>query len=249
MGYASLGMVVVAGVLAGFVQGVSGFGAGIIAMTVLPLTYGVVTGSAISVSMGLPFLVSMAWRYRAHVRPLQAVAPALLFMAVSSVCILVARAVDATLLKGALGAFLVVLSLYFLFVRRAEGSAAMGLVPSLACILISGACDGLFGIGGPLMVVYYLARTSDKRAYLGTLQLFFLVTTIWGVSFRAFQGIIVPAIVPVIVVAAAAQLAGQQVANRVVDRLDTAMIRRVTYVLIGLAGLYYLAQTLLSAAL
>ena len=68
-------------------------------------------------------------------------------------------------------------------------------------------------------------------------------------SFRAFQGIIVPAIVPVIVVAAAAQLAGQQVANRVVDRLDTAMIRRVTYVLIGLAGLYYLAQTLLAAAL
>ena len=160
MGYASLGMVVVAGVLAGFVQGVSGFGAGIIAMTVLPLSYGVVTGSAISVSMGLPFLVSMVWRYWAHVRPLQAVAPALLFMAASSVCVLVARAVDATLLKGALGAFLVVLSLYFLFVRRAEGSAAMGLVPSLACILISGACDGLFGIGGPLLVVYYLARTS-----------------------------------------------------------------------------------------
>lgn len=244
MGYASLVMVVVAGVLAGFVQGVSGFGAGIIAMTVLPLTYGVVTGSAISVSMGLPFLASMVWRYRAHVRPARAVVPALLFMAVSSMCVLVARSVDAVFLKGALGAFLVALSLYFLFLRNASEGMGMGIVPSIACIVISGACDGLFGIGGPLMVVYYLARTSDKRAYLGTLQLFFLVTTLWGVGFRASQGIILPVVVPVIVIAAAAQLAGQQLANRVVDRLDTAAIRRVTYVLIGFAGLYYVGQVL-----
>lgn len=245
------GLCVVAGVaaVAGLVQGVTGFGAGIVVMTVLPMLLGVARGSAVSVAAAIAFDGAMAWHYRDSLRIREAAAPAALFVAVSAVCIAFAKVADPTLMKGALGVFLMLLSVYFLVLRRDEPTHGMGRLASIGCVAVSGACDGLFGIGGPLMVVYYLARIGDKRAYLGTLQLFFLVTALFGTGMRVVAGILTADLLGVVALVALALVAGQQVAHRVVERLDAALLRRVTYVLIGASGAYYVVQAVVTLAL
>ena len=221
--------------LGGLVQGVTGFGAGVIMMLVLPPSLAVPQAAAVSGATCVALTASMAWRYRARVRVGAIAAPAVLYVAASSVSILVARGADQGLMKLALGAFLVLLACYLLFFqdgrpRRIEGVAA------LACIVVSGVCDGLFGIGGPLMVLYYLARTDDVEEYLGTIQGFFCVTLVCATAFRAVSGVLAPGLACPVALCVVGVLAGAALGARVVDRLDTDLVSRVTYLVIGLAG-------------
>lgn len=239
-------LVGIAAAAAGLLNGVTGFGANIVMVAVLSQTFSVVESAGIGQSICLAVTFGMAWHYRAHVNFRAVWGPVVGFMAVSWSCILVAEGLDQTLMKLVLGIFLMLLSAYFLFIQREqESTGAVPLPVTVACVAVSGACDGLFGIGGPLMVVYYLMRCQSKEEYLGTVQAFFSIVTLLGVSFRIVRGILVASHVPYIALGAACVLLGLAVANRVVAHLDTATVRKLTYGVIGVAGLYNAGSALM----
>lgn len=225
-----------AGALAGgLVQGVTGFGAGVVLMLVLPALLAVPQAAAVSGATCVALTASMTWRYRARVRPAAIAGPAVLYVASSAVAITLTRGVDQAAMKAALGAFLVVLAAYSLLspggrARRVEGAAA------LACVIVSGVCDGAFGIGGPLMVLYYLSRTDDVEEYLGTIQGFFCVTLVCATAFRLATGVMGAGQLPLVAAGVAGVLIGAAAGARLVERLDVEVLRRTTYVVIGLAG-------------
>lgn len=64
------------------------------------------------------------------------------------------------------------------------------------CGFVSGVCDGLFGIGGPLMVLFFLALTNSKDEYLGTISLFFLIVCSYNLIFRIVHGIFTLQLLP-----------------------------------------------------
>lgn len=228
----------------GIIQGVTGFGAGIIMMIFLPLLLPVNQAAGVSVAIGTVLCATMAWRYRAKVRVGEIVAPALLYLAVSSACILFAAGVDQNAMKGVLGVFLVMLAVYFLFFQSAA-SFEPKWISAVACIAVSGVCDGLFGVGGPLMVLYYLARIKDRAAYLGTIQGFFLVTSLYSTAFRLMNGIIGVAQLGTVALGAVGVLAGLATASAVSRRLDPAAVRKLTYAVIGVSGVSNLVAAVL----
>ena len=228
----------------GLIQGVTGFGAGVVMMMFLPLVFDVSRAAGISSAICFAVTVSMAWRYRAHVNIREIVGPAVLYLATSSASIVVAQGIDQSLMKIVLGAFLILLAGYSLFFQRGGTFRPEGLV-AIACIIISGMCDGLFGIGGPLMVVYFMARTASTKEYLGTLQCFLLVNVVYSTAFRLANGVITAADAPVVAAGMVSILLGLAIANRIVDRLDADRVRVLTYAVIGLSGVSTIAGVLI----
>lgn len=218
----------------GLVQGVTGFGAGVVLMLVLPVLLTVPRAAAVSGAVCVALTASMAWRYRSHLRPAAIVGPAALYVVSSAAAVTLTRGADQSAMKVALGAFLVALAAYSLLAPdergRVEGPAA------LACIVVSGFCDGAFGIGGPLMVLYYLSRTDGVEEYLGTIQGFFCVTLACATAFRLATGVMGVQQLPLVAAGVAGVLLGAAEGARLAERLDGRALRRTTYVVIGLAG-------------
>ncbi len=237
-----LGAAFLASAAGGLVQGVTGFGAGIVMMLVLPFALSVPEGAGVTGVASLALTISMAWRYRRHTRLNAIAAPAVGYIAVSWASILLGRNVDPAMMKAALGVFLIALSAYFLS-GKGDGFRPEGAVAA-ACVLVSGVCDGLFGIGGPLMVVYYLARIDDTREYLGTIQAFFAVTLAAATAMRLASGVLTVADAPLGIASIAGVLVGSSAASRLVGKLDDALVRRATYAVIGFAGAVSVAGAL-----
>lgn len=227
----------------GIIQGVTGFGAGVVMMMFLPLQYSVVQSAGISSAICMILCAAMVYRYRKTINFKKIIAPAILYLAISSISILFAKMINQEVMKIILGIFLIILSLYFLFFNK-KVIEPKGIV-SILCIVISGICDGLFGIGGPLMVIYFLAKTSSKEEYLGTIQCFFLINVLYSTIFRIFNSIITIDLMPGIGLGMLGILVGLFVANKIVDRLDGGLVKKLTYVIIGLCGLSNVITTLL----
>ena len=124
----------------GLVQGVTGFGAGVVMMMFLPLTFSVVQSAGISSAICVILCAAMVYRYRKTINVKKIIAPAILYLAVSSVSILFAKMINQEVMKIILGIFLIILAIYFLFFSK-KTIEPEGIV-SILCIVISGMCDG-----------------------------------------------------------------------------------------------------------
>jgi uncharacterized membrane protein YfcA len=138
--------------------------------------------------------------------------------------------------KKIFGVFLVLLSIYYLFISKNVSNQKLSLGFSVVCIVISAACDALFGIGGPLMVLYFMSMTRSTHEYLGTMQLFFWVNSMYNTTFRFIRGILLPEHVIVIAVGMIGILVGGAIAGKIVDRLNADTMRKLIYVMIGVSG-------------
>lgn len=225
-------------VLAGLVQGVTGFGSCIVIMMVLPFYFPLAEAAGIAVATTLIMGVVMILRYRSHIKVREALLPSVLYIIVSSLAIHFAAQVDQAVMKKVFGVFLVLLSEFYLgFAPSGSNQKKLPLLAGALCIILSAACDGLFGIGGPLMVIYFMHRTTDLHEYLGTLQLFFLVNNVYNTAFRFYRGVLGPQHLIYILCGMAGILVGVLIAGKIVDKLRRDVLRRLIYVMIGVSGL------------
>ena len=227
---------VIAPMLAGLVQGVTGFGGGIITMLIFPLFVSIPVGAGITSALGIPLCLSMVIRYRDEVNVKMALLPALLYNVISSLVISYSVYVDQVTIKKIFGVFLILLCLYYLFVSKNVQNRKLSLPLSIVCIAISATCDGLFGIGGPLMVLYFMSMTSSTHAYLGTMQLFFWTNSMYNTTLRFIRGILLPEHFVLLLVGTVSILIGGALAGKIVDRLNVATMRKLIYVMIGVGG-------------
>ena len=223
-------------VIAGLVQGVTGFGAGIVMMMALPSFFAVNTSAGVSTCICLLLTLTMVITYRKHVNFKKIVPPAILYIITCSASMYLSKFVNAALMKKVLGGFLVVLAIYFLFFNNGERKK-LSLPVKVACIMISAVCDGLFGIGGPLMVIYFMSQCHSTHEYLGTIQTFFLINCTYNTIFRIINGIIGVEHLMVIGCGIVGILIGGFIAGKVVKKLNGDIIRKATYIMIGIAGI------------
>lgn len=219
------------------IQGVTGFGASLTIMTFLP--YFVALPQAVALSGVIP-MVQMAvlvWLYRRYINIRRLVIPTIFYLIGCWLSINYTMSFDPRVLKLAFGLFLIVVSIYFL--RFSEMVKVKDTIPVMvSCSFISGICNGVFGIGGPLMVLYYLAASDSMQEYVANIQCCFLVTDIYCLALRAQEGIFTVALLGPSLVGIVAILLGQVVATRIVSKIrDEAVIRRCTYIMVGVSGM------------
>jgi uncharacterized membrane protein YfcA len=139
-------------------------------------------------------------------------------------------------LKLVFGLFLVALALYFMFasksvrVRPTLGTAAV-------CGSLSGVLSGMFGIGGPPMVVYLLEATESNDAYFGTIQCFFALTNIVNTAMRAAAGTVTSTVLVFVAVGIVFAFAGRWLGAKLFTKLKPEPLKRCVYGFMAVSGI------------
>lgn len=220
---------------AGLIQSVTGFGGGIFMMLFFPLLLPILKASAVSSAIAVVFNGAVAVRFRKHINYKSTLVPALFYVMASSTVIYFAPYMPKEIILKIFGVFLIALAIYFLFFPDKIKVTASVKTASV-CALLSGCASGLFGIGGPPMVVYFLAATKEKEEYLGTIQFFFFISNFYNLIFRIVRGIYTIDLVPLTFVGVAAILIGEQIGARIVNRINVDMMKKLVYIFLAISG-------------
>lgn len=225
--------------VASAVNAVTGFGFGILAVAlfslVMPTIEAVSVTSMVTVLMS-GVLVKLNVR---HICWKQLLLPLPCALLMSYLCIAVGTNLSEHLLKRILGGALILLSIYFLaFSKRAKvrPTTMNGLLMGSA----SGALQGLIGAGGPPMVLYFLASTDSKEAYMATLQMYFIVMNLSVVGMRFLRGQITNACWNSFFIALLPMLLGIFWGNKLFKRTAEQKLRIASYGCMAICGLYFL---------
>lgn len=230
-------------VAAGFLQTVTGFGAATVLMVVLPCFFDMVVSPALSSSICMGLAASLALRFRHAIRLRLVLFPILIYTAASVLSIRLSAEADLWLLSVIFGAFLVILSGYFLFFSS-EAALKGGPLSMTICSIVSGVCAGLFSIGGPTMALYYLSAAKEKDEYIANIQFLFAVTYAAGLPARISSGAYTADLLPMTVLGIASILAGQQLGLSVSEKLDAELVKKLVFIYVGITGIITFIQQL-----
>ena len=230
--------------LGGMVQTVTGFGAGVVLILILSRFFDMLAAPGINNVVCMSLTVMLSWQHRGKIDLRKVLLPAVPFACVSVLTIHLAQNADLSILGVVFGLFLVALSVYFFcFDKKVK---LRGDVPTaVLCAAISGVFSGLFGVGGPLMALYFLQITKDREEYIGNLQFFFTLTNIINTATRIAGGIYTLDLLPVTLVGLAGILTGKQLGARIAGKLDAQTLKKVVYLFVGISGVITLVQELL----
>ena len=226
------------------IQGITGFGASLVIMTFLP--YFIALPQAVALSGVIP-LVQMAvlvWMYRKAINIRRLIYPTLFYLVGCFITIRYTLSFDPGRLKFTFGIFLVLLGIYFLkFNDKIKLKDTIFVM--FVCSFSSGLINGLFGIGGPLMVLYYLTACDSMDEYVGNIQACFFLTDIYCLLARAREGIFTTALIGPSVVGIAAILIGQVLATKILHRINNEdLIRHCTYIMVCISGVVMILTNL-----
>ena len=237
MSFGLIVMVFAAGLAGAFIQSVTGFGYGILLMSILPLFVpNLLITVAASGIIGTIQAVISAWRYRKSTQwkflpPLMGC-----FFVTSFLAIRFAATNSVDVLRRPLGAFLIILAAYFIFFAgkiKIKGSPVAGCVTGC----IAGIAGGFFSISGPPAVVYLLSATSSNAAYMATLQAFFSCAGIYSATVRFANGLITYSVLMITVPALIGLVIGATLGAKLFDKLDPMWLRRLVYTVMLVSGL------------
>ena len=228
--------IVAAALAAGVVQTVTGFGAAIFMMLIMPHFFDMFAAPAVTSAITVGLSLTLAWKFRAHIRWKTCLFPALVYLLFSTASISLAKKLNLEHLSFAFGIFLIVLSVYFfVFSERITMRANRG--TAAVCAMVSGITSGFFGIGGPLMAVYFISAIKEKESYIGTIQFLFAATNIVNLFVRIANGIYTMDLLPATVLGFAGITIGKLVGLRILDRIDPARIKKLVYAFVGISGI------------
>lgn len=235
--------VILAAALAGLVQSVTGFGGAVVMMLVLPHFFSIPAASSIASAVCLGLNLVLLVKFRRYLDWRLWLLPTLPYLVTSTAAIRAVGQLDLRLLSAVFGGFLVVLAGYFfLFADRVSVQPTRR--TAILCGGISGVTSGLFGIGGPLLSLYFLPASGSKERYTANLQCSFFVTNLLNMFTRLSEGIMTADLIPLILVAFLAINVGKEVGLRILGRLNEEKLRRLVYLFVGLSGLLTLLQNI-----
>lgn len=222
--------------VASFIQSLTGFGFGIIAMIFLPnllrFTEANVLSSILSTATSLIAIFTVFkkinWKN-------------LLFPILGSIfsnyfAISFVKTAPSKTLTLLLGVALFVLSLYFFFFSdkiKIRATWYSGLIAGT----ISGVMSGLFSIGGPPVVVYFLQSEKDTETYLATISTYFVLSGIIAISMKVASGFITQNVFVALLISIVTMSVGSLFGKHIRDKTNKNLIKKCVYGLMSVSGL------------
>lgn len=236
-------VVFIASLLGGFIQTVTGFGSGIVIMLFLPYILPIMKASALNNLITITLNATLVVRYYKHIQFRKVWLPTIVSFIVSTVVIYVCAGLDTNLIKLIFSLFLIALAMYFIFF-----SNKLILTPNiptvLTCAILAGAANGMFGIGGPPMALYFLAITDSKEEYIGTTQTYFFLNSLYTTIVRIMNHVIDQQIVMLIIPGLIAILLGEFVGIKVINKISHERMKKLMYMTLAISGVLTFIQCL-----
>jgi len=224
---------------AAFVQGLTGFGFGIIAMSLLPLTMPFRQATLLVAVLGLVLNVVTFLKCRSDYewrRGWQLIAGAALGCPLGVYLI---HALDEQLMIRLLGALIVAFSLRELFFNK---NLERGLSPWAAIPLggLSGLFGAAFNIGGPPAIAFVYSQGWSQRQMIALLQVMFLEIGILRVGLTAATGEVDQRLLIHCALLLTPLIAAVVLGHWVLERLTPGRMKRPVWIFLLAMGLKYL---------
>ena len=227
----------------GLVQAVTGFGFGILVMTVFPyLMPSYVSAATLSMMLSMTTSICVGFWLRRLV-DLRLLMIPLAGYALSNVfCIVLSASQPDGVLRRLLGLFLVLIAVWFVrFSERVKiaPSARNGFLAGL----LSGALSGLFATGGPPMVIYLMAVIPEPAAYLANIQFHLAASSVFNLIVRILNGMVTKTVLIAWCFGIVAAMAGTLCGRKISSRLNPVLLKRLVYGFIAVSGAALLAAS------
>ena len=219
---------------------VCGFGFGVFCMMFLPYVMGsTVQATAI---INIVTLIQSTWiaiRYRKHIRWKLFLVPLAAYLVTCFLAVRLAVGLDNQVMKRILGAFLAVMSVYFIFIARRvriRASTRNGLIAGA----LGGVMSGMFATGGPPASLYFSSTTDTKEDYLATIQGYFVVTNLYVVTLRAANGVMDRHVLICSAVGLGGLILGTLLGTTIFKRISIDFMRKAIYCMMAVSGVIML---------
>lgn len=204
-------------------------------MLVMPHFFDMVAAPAVTSAITVGLSLTLAWKFRKHINLNACLFPALVYLLFSTASISIAKKLNLEYLSLAFSIFLIILSIYF-YVFSEKITLRANLKTAAVCAMISGITSGFWGIGGPLMAVYFISAIEDKKSYIGTIQFLFAFTNIINLLIRIANGIYTINLIPATILGLAGITIGKLAGLRILDKIDPVKIKKLVYAFVGISG-------------
>lgn len=224
------------------VQALSGFGFGIFTMSLLPFvmpSYSLAVAVTTISSIFGAGPIAFQRRKDLHLKLLWT--PLIGFLISNTISVYFLYRQPEAILFRLLGVLLLLLSAYFAFFSkriRIKPSPVSGAIAGL----VSGVMNGLFSMGGPPVVVYFLAATENEREYLAATLTFFTITNTYSLIMRLFNGGITVEALPYAALSIVATLIIAAFNHKIDGKISGATIRKAVYCMMAVSGLILLLK-------
>ena len=213
-----------------------GFGAGLIAVGTLALVFPDIKDVVVLLLLAnLPAELLVTWRSRREIRwrPIAGLGAGIALGIPVGAWILGTR--DAAFVLAVLGWFLIAVGLAFLRLPAARDRRPAAWLAGPTG-LASGLLTGMFGTGGPPLIIWYHLSAAGKAAFRGNLMTIFLLMTVVRVPSYVWAGLVTgPRLLSTLAVMPAV-LAGAWLGQRLHIRISEVAFRRAVAVLLALIG-------------
>ncbi len=224
-------------VVAQMVYVLFGFGSGLISVGILALVFPDIRDVVVLLLLvNLPAEIWVTWKSRAEIcwRPIAALGVGIAVGIPLGAMVL--RNSEPGFILTALGWFLVAVGFVFLRLPMAgKNSPKTWAAPPTG--LVSGLLTGLFGTGGPPLIVWYHLASPHKAAFRGNLMTIFLLMTFVRVPTYAATGMITFERMASMVVVMPAVFFGGWLGNRMHVEISELLFRRLVSGLLVVLGL------------
>jgi uncharacterized protein len=244
-GPAAYGVLIVTLLVAHLVQGVTGFGAIVLALPVLALFFPLKVLIPALVLVNLAQVAWFAWRERRFIHRGHATSMALAAVLGLPIGYAIFRFLPAEELKVGLG-FLVILVAGW----NLAGPSSSRPAPRRAYHLLNlggGIIQGALASGGPFLVIYAAAMLRDKASFRATLCAAFVVLDLVLSAANAATGCWSTGMVPLVLCGLPGMLVGTLLGTILHDHLPVRPFRVLVFALLLLSGVILL-RPLLGAA-
>lgn len=235
----ALAALVVTGAYVSF--GVTGFGSTVLALPLLALLMPLKFAVPLMMMLDLAATLVLGARIRRGIRydELAWLVPFMLAGMALGLTLLISVA-ERSLLVG-LGVFVILYAAYGLLRRGPPG--AISRLWSVPFGLAGGALSALFGTGGVVFAIYVAGRLKDKEELRATNASLIMLSALIRVVLFALAGLLTQdSLLEVTLWLIPAMLLGFYAGNRLHDSVSTAVVVRVVYAVLVVAGLTLLAR-------
>lgn len=173
------------------IRGLTGFGSGLLMVPLMALFLDVKlivpTGMILAILSG--FLLLFTFRTKKWVRK------DLLFLVIAGAIVgtllgtYVLASYNSQLIKRLLGVFIAGYAMKMMF----EGQNKIVKLKNYVAVIagfFSGALGGMFGTGGPPVIIYFRKKIIDKNEFRATLIFYFLITNSWQLATHCYAGLV-----------------------------------------------------------
>ena len=229
---------------ASLVQNVTGFGFGIVAMMFLPNLLVYTEANVLSSMLGTVTSTLVVFSMYRKVDWKNLIFPLIGSVVANYFAINFVKGAENKLLILLLGIALLALSVYFFFFSdkiKIKPSWYVGLTVGL----ISGVMSGLFSIGGPPVVIYFLQSEETTDRYLATVSMYFVLSGIISISMKAASGFITVNVLLGLALGLLGMLIGAFLGKRIRGRANPKLIRKSVYAVMAVSGVIHIVSSLM----